>query len=97
MSGDAESEPDETWVAHAAVGLRDGNNRQVGGAIISVQWSGAFVDTATATTNPGGIAQFATSAISGTSVTITVTAVTHPDFTYDSSLNNVTTIVIVAP
>ncbi len=95
MSGAGESELDGSWVAGASVRLRDGDFKQVGGATVTVQWSGAFTGTSTATTNPGGVAQFATPTIFGPSVTVTVINVTHPDLTYQASSNVVSSITIV--
>lgn len=74
------------WEAVVTVMIHDASHNPVANASVTATWSGG--KSVTGTTGTNGTVSFATGAITGTSVTLTIDGVTHPSLGYDSLLNH---------
>jgi uncharacterized protein len=82
-----------TYDVAGLVTILDTDGNPVANATVDVTWSGAAGGSETLLTNANGVATTSelTGFLSGDTVCLEVTNVTHTDYNYDSSLNNVTT------
>lgn len=87
-----------TWTATVAITIRDANGNPVLDATVSGSWSGGAGGTGSCTTGSSGTCSVAISGIHkrNSSVTWTVTGVTHDTLTYDAD-NSVTSTTVSKP
>ncbi len=82
----------------AAITVRDGSGAVVPNASVSVNWTGATSESATASTDGSGVVWFESSKVkNGGTYTVTVANVTASGSTYNSSLNIETSDSVTAP
>jgi PKD repeat protein len=98
LDGESVAAKGGRWEAFLDVSIADQGDAPLGGAQVSVSWSGAATGNATASTGPDGVAAFRTGAIrTGTQVTFRVDGVSRASTTYDPSQNVGTTLTVLAP
>ena len=76
------------WEAVVTVMIHDASHNPVANASVTATWSGSKSGTVTGTTGTNGTVSFATGAINGTSVTLTIVGVTHTSLGYGSGSNH---------
>lgn len=94
------------WNAYTTILVHDSNENPLANATVAIKWMSGTTGTASCKTNASGICQISKTGLTAktTSVTLSVTKVTHATLTYLSSSNhdpdgdsNGTTIVIAKP
>lgn len=79
-----------TWKAWVSIRVDDSGHGAAPNATVSGSWSGGYSGTASCTTSGQGVCKVSTGSISSspTSVTFTVTGVTHASYSYNSAANH---------
>ena len=89
LDGVAKSER-SLWRAEVTVTVHDGSSAAVAGAQVTIDWSGGYSGTASATTGNEGQCTFSTGTMAkrGGPVTLTVVDISDPGYTYDAAANH---------
>ncbi len=83
------------WAMTVIVTVVNGSGLPVSGATVTGAWSGAVTGSATGTTGADGkVTLLSSNSKTGTSITFTVTSITHSSFTYDPGANAETSITV---
>jgi hypothetical protein len=77
-----------TWVASITISVHNGSHGPVGGATVTGRFSAGAKGTGSCITDASGSCFITKSRLRGTSVTFTVTGVTHPARTYQGASNH---------
>ncbi len=80
----------KNYTATAVITIKDDNGNPVSGATVNVSWSGQVSGSGSGTTGSNGQVSIKSGKASNGTFTVTVTDVSASGFTYNSSLNNVT-------
>lgn len=99
MTGTGSPNGKAGWKATVTIGIIDSTPNPVSGATVTGSWSNGYSGSASCTTGTGGTCSVSTGKINNnvTSVTFTVTAVTHPTLGYNAGANRVTSVVVSKP
>lgn len=84
----ARSNSGRTWVASITISVHNGSHGPVGGATVTGRFSAGAKGTGSCITDASGSCFITKSRLRGTSVTFTVTGVTHPSRTYQGTSNH---------
>lgn len=85
------------WDASITMTVADANGQPVSGATVAGSWSNGANGSDSCLTDSNGQCSVSKQSLRSSSVTWTVTGISHPSYSYDAAANNMTAITLATP